>query len=241
MDGFPRFSSGDRHLPCPLAAEHAIGGNGKFESHLRATLRLTRQVAGHRPAGFLLQNPDRDFDIGVGKDFQAPAGYPRVRIGDGDHNAGNARGNDGIGARWGLAVMRTGLEGDIGRCPPRLLTCLGNRLRFGMRPTAKRCNTAADDFAIFYDQAADRRIGAGSADMGQGKRDRLAHEGLVTGGDRHASVRGAVAGDLGVDLGDHVFEVLGMGEIPVDRRVAHEGDVIERLQGFEYLQANFFG
>src|SRR6218665_626647 len=50
-----------------------------------------------------------------------------------------------------------------------------------------------------------------------------------------------IAGDLGIDFGNHLLEILRVGEIPIDRCVADEGNVIEALQRLEHLQADFFG
>ena len=128
--------TGDGHLPFPQPSKHSICGYGQFQRDLRPTLGLPRQVAGHGAPGFLLQDADRDLDIGVGQDFQTATRDTRIGIGDGNHDAGDARCDDRIGAGRRLSMMRARFERDIGRGSPRLLACFGNGLGFCMGTTA---------------------------------------------------------------------------------------------------------
>ena len=109
----------------------------------------------------------------------------KAGIGDGNHDAGDARCDDRIGAGRGLSMMRARFERDIGRGSPRLLARFGNGLGLCMGTTAQGGDAAPDDFAILDDDAADRGIGAGAADMGFGKPDCLPHIPFVAGRNRH--------------------------------------------------------
>ena len=48
-----------------------------------------------------------------------------------------------------------------------------------------------------------------------------------------------VAGNLRIDLSDHLLEIFRMGEVAIDRCVTNESDVIEALQRLEHLQTDF--
>jgi len=54
--------------------------------------------------------------------------------------------------------MGTRFEGHVNRCPFSLFTGLSQGPYFGMRGAGLMVIAGADDFAIFYDNAADSRI-----------------------------------------------------------------------------------
>ena len=152
---------GDLSLPrrTALAADHAVGGNGKLQSHLRAALRLAHEIGSQRAAALLLQHTAVNRDAGRAKDGKATDA--RVRIGEGNDDAGNACRDDGIGAGRRPAVMGTGFERDVEGRPPRLLAGLRQRLGFAVGTAAGRGDGATDDGSVPDHDGADGGIGGG--------------------------------------------------------------------------------
>jgi hypothetical protein len=133
------------------------------------------------------------------------------------------------------------LERDIGGGTAGQFAGVGQRLRLGMRAATDRGGAAADDLAIADDDATNGRIGGGLAEMEETQADRLLHELRVVGRSAHRSIVQWIASDLGVDLGDHLLEVLGVREVAIDRSISDKADVIEALQRFQHLQADLLG
>ncbi|ENN85865.1 hypothetical protein RHSP_17832 [Rhizobium freirei PRF 81] len=236
----PGGIAGDANLPLARFADHAIGGNGKLQSHVGTVPRLAHEVACQGSPALRLENAGIDFNAGVAQHIDAAPGNALVGIGDADDDARDAVGDQSLGAGWCLAVMRAGFERYIGRRAPRRFTGFGKRLRLGMWTTADSRDATANDHAILDDQAADRRIGGGQPQMRARQADCFRHETLVFRPLRHWSGVQRIAGDLRVDLVDDVLEILRMGEIAIDGRIAYEGDIIEALQRFQHLETDLF-
>ena len=96
-------------------SEVAVGGEGGFEREERAPMLDGVGEGQVELACRLLFDADADGDAGGVKLPEALTAYERVGIFCGHDAAGDAGGNQGVGAGGGAAVVRAGLEGDVGR------------------------------------------------------------------------------------------------------------------------------
>ena len=83
---------------------------------------------------------------------------PRVRVPDGEHRPRNAGRDQRIRTGRGASMVAAWFERDIGGRSPRRFACHGERLGFGMRPTARRGSADSDHLPVLDDEAADRRV-----------------------------------------------------------------------------------
>ena len=91
MHFLPRKGTGYSHLPLASPTNHAIGGNGKFQSHIGSCLHLPHQVGPKRITGLILQDTCYHLDARTLQDCKTLAGNARIRILQPDDNARNAR------------------------------------------------------------------------------------------------------------------------------------------------------
>lgn len=174
-----RDGTGNPHLPLASPSDHAVRGNRKFQSHMRAFLALTHEVGlEHTPALFM-ERAYVDVNAGAAKHHHAAAGNAFIGIEDGNDDTADTRGDQRIRAGRGLAMMRAGFEGDIGGRSPRLFARLRKRLRFRVRSPARSGHGSADDRALVDDDAADRGIGGSQAEIAPCKPQRRRHETFV--------------------------------------------------------------
>lgn len=95
---------------------------------------------------------------------KALTGGARVGVCQRSNHAGGAGGDQDIGAgRATVALVRAGLQADIGSATGSVLTCLlqGNGLCMGT--TSRLGPAATDNTAILHQYTADRGVGAGAA------------------------------------------------------------------------------
>ena len=65
MHGMASLGTGDRHLPLAFPADHAIGGNGKLQNHMRAFFHLACEVTGKRPLTLITQQAGFHENAGI--------------------------------------------------------------------------------------------------------------------------------------------------------------------------------
>ena len=123
--------------------------------------------------------PDIDRDAGSAQSGVALPGYFRIGILDRRHHAGDAGGDDGIGAGRRLAGMRTRLQRHIERGAARGLAGALERLRLGMRPAPGLGPATADNDAVLDHDRADGGIGPGAALPAPPERQCQLHEAPV--------------------------------------------------------------
>jgi hypothetical protein len=184
MDLRARDSAGDRHLPRAAPADHAVGGNRELQRHFGPLQAGTSEIAGEKIGGFIRQNALDNLDAGVAQDGVAAPRDARVGIAGGTDDAGDAGGDQRLGARGRAAMMGAGFERDIGGGAARPRTGLGQRLRFGMGTAANGGDAAADDDAVADDQRADGGVGGGQTQIAARQADGGFHEAAVGPG-RH--------------------------------------------------------
>ncbi len=149
-------------------------------------------VAGVNTARFRGPDPDLNRNAGCGKPRVTTARDLGIRILERRDDAGNASGDDRVGAGRGLAVMGARLERHVERRPARLAAGATERLDLRMRPAARLGPATPDDdrsrsIAAHHD-GPHRRIGPRIAEASppEGKGER--HEaGIVGVGCRHRS------------------------------------------------------
>ena len=87
-----------------------------------------------------------------------PAARLRIRVADRGDHAPHPGGEDRVGARWGLAVVGTGLEGDDERRTARGLSRSGERVHLGVGAAVFFVEALADDGAVLQNHGAHQRI-----------------------------------------------------------------------------------
>ena len=81
-----------------------------------------------------------------------------ARIANGGHDARDARGDDGVGTRRRLAVVRARLERDVQRRAARAATSRAQRIDLGVRLAESRVKPLADDLTAGNDDGADHWV-----------------------------------------------------------------------------------
>lgn len=76
-------------------------------------------------------------------------------------------------------MMGTGFKRHIGRSAAGLFAGHGKGLTLGMRASANRCDSGADNGSVGNNHTADRRIGQGLSQMTATKPNRRCHEPLI--------------------------------------------------------------
>ena len=132
-------------------------------------------MAGMIMRGLFREQPDIDrnpcraqFRMPLARDF-------RIGVFDRSDDAGNADGDDRVGARRRLAKMRTGLERDVECRAPRRLAGPSQRFGLCMRAAARLGPAAPDDHTILHHDRADGRIGPGAAQPAPAEAQRQLH------------------------------------------------------------------
>src|SRR3990170_5301377 len=87
-------------------------------------------------------------DPGSAKGVESPTGNTPVGILQGDHYPGDSRGDDGLGARRGLAMVGTGFEGDVKSGALRRRPRFGEGEHFRVRASGPGVTTSPDDAPI---------------------------------------------------------------------------------------------
>ncbi len=130
--------------------EIAVGGQSGFEGDERAVLGDEAGEGVVELAGRLLKKADVDLDAGDAEAGDALAGDEGVWVDSGDDHASNAGGDKGVGARWGAAVVRARLEGDVGGSPGSGVAEIAGLLEsdnFGVVAVSVEVRTLADDLS----------------------------------------------------------------------------------------------
>ena len=161
--------TGDGDLAAAVAPDHAVARDRELQRHFRALARQPGEIARHRLARFRREQARHHGDAGGAQNGVAAAADARIGIARRRDDAGDAGPHQRFGARGRAAVMGAGLERHIGGGADGAVAGLGERDRLGMRPSARRGDAAPDDHrpvaVVAHDQRADRRVGAGQADM----------------------------------------------------------------------------
>jgi hypothetical protein len=136
--------------------------NRKLEHGLWAAFAHPPDVAGVVAPRLGGADADVDSNARGAQPRMARAGDLRVGVFERGDHAGDAGGNDGIGAGRRLAEMRARLERHVKRGAARRLAGAAERLDLGMRPAADLRPAAADNDSAFDDDRADGRIWPGA-------------------------------------------------------------------------------
>jgi hypothetical protein len=134
-----------------------------------------------RAPRFLGTNADLDHDPGFGHAPMAGARHLRIGIDQCRDDARHTRGNGGVGAGRGLAVVGARLERHIESGPARSGAGAPQRLHLGMGAAAGLGPATPDDDAVLHHHGADGRIGPGAPEPTPAERKRERHETLVVG------------------------------------------------------------
>ena len=95
-------------------SEFAVDGECGFEGDEGSSMLDEVSEGVVQVAGWLLEDAEADFDIGIAKFLNALAADQGVGVLGGDDAAGDAGVDEGVGAGRGAAVVAAGLEGDVG-------------------------------------------------------------------------------------------------------------------------------
>jgi hypothetical protein len=176
MDAVARFIAGDRQRLAARRAGFAVGGDGKLEYDVGPAVAHAPDMAGMVAARFLRADADLDIYARSPQPRMALARHFRVGVFERRDDAGNAGGDDGVGARRRSAVMRAGFERNVKRRAAGGLAGAAQHLDFGMRPATTLRPAAADDDAVFDEHRADRGVGPGAAQPAPAEQQRKRHE-----------------------------------------------------------------
>src|SRR4051812_13398415 len=102
-------------------------------------------------------DPDLDRDSRAAKTLGTASRF-RIRISGRDDNAPYSRRDQGVGARRRLAMVGTGLEGDVERRTARAVAGSPERRDLGVLLAVASVKPLADDGAIANDDGADHRV-----------------------------------------------------------------------------------
>ncbi len=185
MNARPRRLAGDLYRPAAGQRGLAIGGNRELQRHVRAAVENPADMARVVAPRLVRAEP-----VGHGNPRRAQTGITvagdlGIGIAQRRDHARDPGGNNGVDAGGRPAVMRAGLERDIERGVPRLLSRAPQRLGLGMRPAASLSPAAADNAAVLDDNRTDRRIGPGIAEPASPERQRELHETEIGGCGTH--------------------------------------------------------
>ena len=125
--------SGDPSRAAIEGGDLAVERHGPLERHVRAAPlhRGEERAVGGARVG--LETAQGDLDAGRAERRGSTAAHLRVRVGGGDHDPPDARGEDGLDARLRSAVMVAGLERDVERRPASPRTGFGQGQDLGVR------------------------------------------------------------------------------------------------------------
>ena len=158
VDAPPRVLA--RHAAAAGDGDTAVDGDGRLVGDERAAKGLPDPPRLVLPARREIVE-QLDLDAGGAKTLEAAAVDDRIRIAGADHDAGDSRGDDGVGAGRRAAVMRARLERHVeGRAACRVSGLLkGDRL--GVADSLVLVPPLADDLAVARDDCADDGMIAG--------------------------------------------------------------------------------
>src|SRR5207237_10146568 len=114
-----------------------------------------------RPTGL---HADIDANARIAQPRMPGARYFGIGILQSRNDARDAGRNHGVGAWRRLAMVRAWFERDIERRAASRLAGPAQGFDFGVRPAARLRPAAADNFAVFNDDRANRRIRPGSTE-----------------------------------------------------------------------------
>lgn len=108
MHGVPGLRTGDRYLPLPLSADHAIGRNGKLQNHMRAFFQLACEVTRKRSLALFAQQACFHDNARLPQDGVTATGNTLVRVVNRHNDTGDAVFDQRIGAGRRLAQCEQG-------------------------------------------------------------------------------------------------------------------------------------
>ena len=156
------FRSQTVHIRACLRAGNPLrcsvgGGRPPVEccGHLRndigassaAMVKIRSEIVTH--AGCV--DTGNDLNASRAQRVDTRAVHSGIRIGDGDHHAGNSSGDDGVGARWCTAVMAAWFQCDDQRCAPGCLSGVGECGHLSMWTARLGGGPGAQHVAVFVD------------------------------------------------------------------------------------------
>lgn len=178
-----RSRTGDRNLSRTANAKHAIGGNRKLKSHLRALHRLVNQIGTKSVLRLLRHQSGFNGYARLLKHGVALAVNAAVRIDHRGYDACDPCRYQGFGAGRRRAVMGARFERYIGGCAARQLASLCKRNRLGVGTSPLLRDTAADNMIarciMANDQAGDRRVRSCLSLIAAGKPNGCGHVSLI--------------------------------------------------------------
>ena len=135
-----------------------------------------REVRGEEAGGGVGFDADVHVDSVGAQPLDALAPDVAIGILDGDDDPGHTGVDQRVGARRSAAIVRAGLEGDVGGGADRSLARTSERFDLGVWATGRLGGPDTDDFAVTDDEAADPRVGRRTTAGRGGHGERPAHE-----------------------------------------------------------------
>ena len=165
--------------PSKRDAEFSVTQGSPCVMALAKPAMISRASLCHQSA---LDRDTRRAQPGDAAALHARVGIMRM----GDDHAGDTGRDQCIGTGWGPAMMRTGLQRDIGGRAARRLSGIGQCHDFGMGTAAGLRRAAPDDDIALRDNAADCGIGRRGAKRRPRQRQGLGHKTRGRFPSRHA-------------------------------------------------------
>ena len=136
----------------------AIKRASHLEGHKGAVFRNARQEPGMIAPRFGVAQTHVHADTCITQHADPAPGDTGVRIAGGDHDTGDPCVYQGLRAGGCLAVVRTGLQRDIGCCPSGRVAGLCQSTCFRMWPAPVGRPAAPDDPAVADNHTSDSRV-----------------------------------------------------------------------------------
>lgn len=156
--------------------DSAIQGHPDFsyyEREARGDVARKRLV---EPFGFLFIKPNIHANSGRAQQFDSLPANSGIRIDHGSDNPLDSRTHQLLGAWWGAAVRRAGLQRHIGSGLMRVTARLPECPHLGVIEFDISMPTLSDDFPSANEDAANSRVGAGLGHAAPGEDQRTTHE-----------------------------------------------------------------
>ena len=189
------------------AGDLAVGAHGPFRHHVWGFAADEAEEDGVELVAFAAQRVLVHADAGFAQPGRPLAGHQRVRVAAAHHHAGDAGGDEGLGARGLLAGVAARLQRHVGRRPARMaagrvagrrvigafrIRCViggaacavGKRVALGVRLPALLVPALADDAAVAHEHAAHQRVRVRPAPTAPSQLDGAAHEAGIVGAER---------------------------------------------------------
>src|SRR5579872_491377 len=180
LDVGARLGSGDPPARAVRGGEASVERGGELQHDEGPPRPSVAEVGLEEPGRLVGEDAEGHLDAGRPQHGEPAARDTLVGVDEGGDDPAHARLDEGLCARRSAAVVRTGLEDDVGGAAVRTRPRREQRRRLGVRAARRRRGALAGHGPVRrHDDAADPGVRRRLAANRRGKREGAAHEGLV--------------------------------------------------------------